>query len=308
MSPSVQNPQPTGPGTASTRLADRQYVSQFSEDTVGLTINVGGVLTDVDGQAMTVSMADANANPIFTGRSATRAAVGTYQYTFTQTDVENPGIYTMTWSYSLSSVPDEYQTYIEVGSVAPAYDVLDSNSKLVIEGVWERFADLFDSSSGGPHLQFYYQTAFDRGRLAQLMQIALRKLNISQQPWMNFQMPTPQNPTAVANFPFTDWGGLLDQALYVETIRHLIRSYAEQPLPEGIPSGRMDRRDYMMRWQIVLDDEKAELKKMQDVFKIRNMGLGMPNVLVSGGVFGSYGPTRLAGSAIARPQYWARFY
>ena len=54
--------------------------------------------------------------------------------------------------------------------------------------------------------------------------------------------------------------------------------------------------------------EEDDLKKMLDVFKIAHMGLGRPHVLVSGGVYGNYGPTRIAsGSWASRPRYWARF-
>lgn len=306
--PGVQIPEPAGPGVSIGKLAERQYVDQFSTDTVGLTINVSGQLTDVDGQSMTVGLYDVNSNPIFQSRPAVRVGLGVYQYTFEPQDVANPGIFTLVWSYQLSGVADEYQTYIEVGTVSPAYDALDADLKMLIEGVWMRFADLFDSANGGPHLQFYYQTNFNRGRLAELLRVALNKLNLIQQPHQTFTIPTPQNPTAASNFPLGAWGGLLEQQLYVEALRHLVRSYTEQPQPQGVGTARLDRTGYAAQWAQVLAMEERDLKEMRDVFKIRNMGLGSPRVLVSGGVYGNYGPTRLAGSAVARPQYWARFY
>jgi len=105
------------------------------------------------------------------------------------------------------------------------------------------------------------------------------------------------------------WGGLLGQYTYVEMVKHLIRSYTEQPAIMGSGSiTRLERRDYADRWRLVLRDEEAELKSLLDMFKIRHMMLGNPRVLVSGGTYGRYAPTRIAGSVAARPRMWARWY
>ena len=63
---------------------------------------------------------------------------------------------------------------------------LDAGMKCIVESVWVRFADMFDSPQGGPHLQVFFQTAFSRGRLAQLLQIALGKINLTMQPAFSF--------------------------------------------------------------------------------------------------------------------------
>jgi hypothetical protein len=175
--------------------------------------------------------------------------------------------------------------------------------KQIVTNVWIRFEDTFDSPQGGPHLQVYFQTQMSRGRLAQLLRLALGFLNTMAQPYSSFSAD-PQR----GEFPYAQWGPLLEQALYVETLKHLIRSYTEQPMPNGITVARMDRRDYTDRWRAVLDDEMQWFKQQLDVFKISMMGLGRPRVLVSGGVYGSYGPTRLPGSAAARPMFWSRNY
>jgi hypothetical protein len=167
-----------------------------------------------------------------------------------------------------------------------------------------RFADLFDSAGGGPNLQAYFQAHWSRGRVAQLMNIALQKINGVAQPWTSYTLDGINGPV----FPVQFWGGLLASYTYVEGVKQLIRAYTEQPAFQGPPVARQDRRDYADRWRRVLQDEQAELKSQLDVFKIRHIMSGSPRVLVSGGTYGRYAPTRIAGSVAARPRMWARWY
>ena len=137
------------------------------------------------------------------------------------------------------------------------------------------------------------------------MSVAINKINTIGQPWSNYTMDGNGGP----QYPIAQWGGLLGQYTYVEMIKHLMRSYVEQPVLQGPASiTRLDRRDYIERWRTVLQDESAELKSMLDTFKIRRMFGGAPKVLVSGGTYGRYAPTRIAGAVAARPRMWARWY
>jgi len=297
LDPSAPQPDPTQ------HIVDRYYMSQFGTDTVGIQINIAGVPADPDGSAVTVTMFNITEATIFSV-PATRIGVGLYQHTFTSAQSAVAGYYTLAWDFTISTVAQEQQTYIQVGATNPAYDALDIGMKGIVQSVWIRFADMFDSPQGGPHLQVFFQTAFSYGRLAQLLQIALNKINLTMQPNMSFTLDPG------GQFPYQDWGGLLEQGLYIETIRHLIRSYAEQPMPNGVTVSRMDRRDYMDRWQSVYDMEYADYMNMLSDFKIQMMFLSRPRVLVSGGAYGNWGPTRLPGSAAARGinRVWAAFY
>ncbi len=297
LDPSAPQPDPT------VHLVDRYYMSQFDTSTVGITIFIAGVAGDPDGNAVTVTMYDINEDVVFT-EAAIRTGVGAYQFVFTTEQSDTPGFYTLTWDFTINSIAQELQTYIQIGATNPAYDALPPEMKNIVESVWGRFADMFDSPQGGPHLQTYFQTAFSRGRLASLLQIALNKINMTSQPYMSYGL------SGGAEFPYQEWGGLLEQGLYIETLRHLIRSYIEQPQPTGVTVARMDRRDYADRWDSILQSEYKDYKNNLDVFKIANMFLSRPRVLVSGGAYGNWGPTRLPGSAAARGinRVWAAFY
>lgn len=291
-------------------LRERLYVSQYAQDVLTLDVRVAGQPADVDGDAVTVEFylqGDEFAVPVpadtqVFSRAATRVDVGLYETQLTSEDSQAPGNYRVHWSYAIASVPQVYDSYVVIGFAAPPYDNLDASMKAIVDSVWVRFADLFDSPEGGPNLQTYFQTHFGRGRIAQLLRVAVGRLNTMAQPYQTYTIEEP------GKFPVAQWGSLLEEALYVECIKHLVRSYVEQPQFVGGSVTRFDRRDYMDRWQSVLDMEERTLQSQLDVFKISNMGLGRPRALVSGGVFGRYGPTRFAGSVAARPRYWTRFY
>lgn len=283
-------------------LIERTYLSQFSEDTLGILVHAGGVLADADGNDVMATFRDASNADVF-ARPATRIEQGRYGVTLTSAETSVPGLYTLTFDYTVGGNPDTYTLQVEIGSASPAYDALSFEAKAVVEGVWLRFADLFDSALGGPHLQEYAQTHFGRGRIAQLLRVALGKLNTTAQPHGTFSVE--QN-----DFPFARWGALLEQGLYIEAVKHLIRSYVEQPeVVLGTSVSRLDRRDYMNRWQTILDMETEDYKDALGIFKMEYMGLGNVSVLVSGGAFGNYGPTAYPGGmgqAAARGYFFAR--
>lgn len=286
---------------------ERQYVSQYATDLLGLVIHKAGVPADADGDVtMTLISEDTDPHSTVASRVANHLAVGTYETALTSAESAVPGLYTVHWSYAIDAVPQTYETYIQVGTPMPDYDRLAPGMKDIVDSVWIRFADLFDSPQGGPNLQTYFQQHFGRGRIAQLLRISMGRLNTMAQPFQTYTLDDGQGG---ASFPITQWGSLLETATYVEAVKHLVRSYVEQPnvLTSGSVS-RLDRRDYMDRWASVLRDEEEMLQRQLEVFKISNMGLGRPAVLVSGGVYGRYGPTRIAGSVAARPRYWTRWY
>ena len=287
--------------------SERQWVSQYSAEYFAMIIQSLGGPVDADGDVL-VTMVDEDYNDdVFVGRQATSLGItGHYQIPLYNSDTQSQGPFSLIWTWELDGQPEAATGYILIGEPAPAYDALTDDMKFLVDQAWIRFADSFDSVNGGPNLQEYYQAHFTRGRMAQLLRIAVGRLNTMAQPHQTYTI----DGDGGATFPLEQWGSILENALYVECIRHLIRSYTEQPLfMQGAGQiTRLDRRDYMDRWRSVLKDEEAVLKGQLDVFKIANMGLGKPRTLVSGGVYGRYGPTRIAGSVAARPRYFTRWY
>lgn len=286
-------------------LGERQYASQYGTPTVGFVVHASGEPTDADSNLVTVRMETLDATTVLFERTADHPATGVYETTLLSSETQSPGIYKVTWSYHVGGTAQTFIGVIEVGESSSAYDALDDGMKMVVESVWLRFADLFDSPDGGPHLQVYFQSRFGRGRMAQLLSIALNRLNVISQPHMTYSLVGPPDGK---QFPLAQWGGLLDSATYIEALKHLIRSYVEQPEAMGVNLARLDRRDYMDRWQRVLDMEMKDFESAKETFKMAHMGLGRPRVLVSGGVYGTFGPTRLSHSAAARPRYGMAFH
>jgi hypothetical protein len=286
-------------------MGDRAYISRYGSQVFGLQVYVGGVPGNADsGVTAVMTNEDVGGPPVFT-RPCVNTAPGEYTVTLLSADTANPGNYALTFSYTVGGVADQWMVELLVGQAAPQYDVLPPEMKAIVENVWLRVADLIDYETGGPNLQAYVQANFGRNRIAQLLKIALGRINTGMQPVMTYTV----DGVGGAEFPVATWGPLLETGCLIETIKHLMRSYVEQPeFQSGAGVSRLDRRDYMDRWQDILLVEQPMYRSQLETFKIQNMGFGRPRVLVSGGTYGRFGPQRYPLSAAARPVFWARFY
>lgn len=193
------------------------------------------------------------------------------------TATETPGPYLGTWEYQVGGVARVGQQPLVVGEASPAYDALPWGMQSLVDTVWLRMADMFDSPLGGPHLQVYVQSHFGRERIAQLLPVALGRLNLVAQPHQTYSLDQ--------KFPLDRWGALLELGLWIEVIRHMIRSYTEQPQVVGTQVARLDRNQYVTQWRALLNDHEADFKSMLDGFKIASMNLGAASVRVSGGLY-----------------------
>lgn len=285
---------------------ERVYVSRDGTQTFGIVIQGPGGEFDPDGNEVvgTWVRQSRNGDTEVAEIPAVRKDVGKYEVTVRSAHTDTAGNYRLDFKYLIGGVPEVYRVYAVVGESNPDYDRLPPDFKEIVDSVWIRFADLFDSPSGGPNLQTYFQSHWSRGRVAQLMKIALGRINTMQQPFGTYSM----DGSTGERFPVDQWGSLLETMTYVESVKHLIRSYVEQPmLMTGSNITRQDRRDCMDRWRTILDMEEDVLRGQLDVFKISRLSLSVPSVLVSGGAYGRFAPTRIAGMA-GRPRYFYRWY
>lgn len=194
-------------------------------------------------------------------------------------------VLTLVWSYTHNGQDLEFADGMVVLDRMPTYDSLNDDEKYVIEQVSWMFDDLFDSTEGGVFLAENFQSHFTHERLAQLTTRALQKINMTSQPVTSYvfgslgkgkRLPAKYQPVLVS-------------AAYLEVLRHLIRSYVEIPEFRNMSVTYTDRRDYMQRWRIILDEEKESTDNAITLMKRDHLNLGGGALVVSGGYFGGSG-------------------
>jgi len=187
-------------------------------------------------------------------------------------DTTAPGLYRIQATFTLldgskASAIDTFEV-IDPLEVGGASDTADR----ILDGTWKKISDLFDSDLGGPWLRDKTEDIFNKQKMGLFLEDAIYIIN---------NMYQPQTSYTIASWP-QEHIPLVSQALLVEMIYHFIRTYVEQPLVSGAPIMYFDRRDYMARWQSVLQAEEQKLMRMLDLFKTAEAGLGHTAVLIGG--------------------------
>lgn len=151
--------------------------------------------------------------------------------------------------------------YFNFTVIDPFNDEPPSPIDFIVYQVQLRLEDLFDSVEGGPWLRDMTQAHFDYTKIAQFIPEAIFDINV-QMPPTNYTLDyftmsnvpfNPEDPTTInPNMP------LLIKGVLVLTIKHLIRSYVEQPIPQGGQIIWHDRTRYSNAWQAVYQIEYQE--------------------------------------------------
>lgn len=167
----------------------------------------------------------------------------------------------------------------EVRSIMVSFAVIDPFSdilvtdpvSLITEGVWMRLEDCFDSIEGGPWLRDKTLYNFNEDKIAMFIPEALLDINV-QMPPTNFDISIFTMPTSTTipnpNMP------LLIKGTLVLTIRHLMRSYAEQAQLQGAQVVWNDRTRYTQMWQQIYQVEYADYISAVRLWKRTTLNLG----------------------------------
>ena len=206
--------------------------------------------------------------------------VGKYHYDIGPALTNQRGTLTVEWDYTVGGQDFTFIDNMIILEQMPTYDGLSDQTKLIVERSSWFFADLFDSTAGGPWLAENFQTHFGYERIAQLTYQAILKLNTTGYPVTNYGV------SATDTLIPDNFTGLAVWATKLEIMRHLITSYTEQPLFQNMQTTYTDRRDYAQRWQAVLAAEEPQFTKAAIMSKRSLLNLGAGSLLVAGGIYG----------------------
>ena len=209
-----------------------------------------------------------------------RDDVGKYHFDIGPAYTGQRGLLSAEWSYTVDGTAFTFADDVQILEQMPNYELLSDQTKVMVEQASWFFADLFDSATGGPWLQENFQTHFTYDRMAFLLRMATMKFNVLGYPVTRYGVA--KDDSAIPG-NYTDlilWGTKL------EAIRHLMTSYVEIPDFRNIATTYTDRRDYLQRWQAILEEEKPEYQKAVKMAKRSLLSLGRGSILVSGGIYG----------------------
>lgn len=182
--------------------------------------------------------------------------------------------------------------------IDPFAEVEVSPSYVVAVTAWKKLEDCFDAEDEGPWLRDMTLNYFNKDKMESFIDEALFDIN-----YVN-----PPTDKGIGDFVLADGTAtgdlpLLAQGVFMCVLRHIIRSYVEQPNPVGAQIAWHDRRDYLQRWQSVYQIEYVHYDRMLKLWKRQFLGLGKSALLLSskaGRLMTGAMRTRYAG----RGYYW----
>jgi hypothetical protein len=172
----------------------------------------------------------------------------------------------------------------EVKSVMVNFSVVDpfnipppTEPQLVAEEVWLRFEDMYDSVEGGPILRDYTLSHFDVKKIERFIPEALLDINV-QMPPTQYSISYFARP--LGNGEINPLMPLLSKGVMCKVLLHMVRSYIEQPVPQGAQIAYEDRTRYAQAWQTAYATEREDWISMVRLYKRQELNLGHSALLV----------------------------
>jgi len=286
-------------------MARKDQISQYSADVIGIGVYENNAYIDPDGNAVTLDVVRTDDNQlIINDAPASREDIGLYWYEVTTPITSVKGDYEVTWSYTVSGDPRQFKYDFTVVNPQPYWDSLDSRQKQVIENIYFKVSDAFDSTVGGPYIWELPQSSFGYETIARLTVVdGMNKINYSRP--KAFIPPYQFGSGAPRPIP-ENWYGLVEKAGFYEMLKHLARNYLEIPVPVNVQTAHLDRTKYSQQWMAMAEFEKEELESQIAMIKrAMQFGVKSRSQILAGGIF----PVSYLNPARPRwPYVLSRFY
>lgn len=183
-------------------------------------------------------------------------------------------------SGEVRSYTSEFKTY------DPFIENPQTQKSIIAEEVWMRLEDCFDSELGGPWLRDQTLRYFDSSKIERFIPEGLVFIN-GWPPITNFgldtfttQVPDPDPALPPGSLQSDPDMILIVQATLLAVIKHLMRSYVEQPLPQGANIVWQSKRDYLERWNTIYNIEWDFFKEIVALWKRQFLQYGKTSLLI----------------------------
>lgn len=199
-------------------------------------------------------------------------------------DTADLGVYG--WSARFEFVTGEIRSVSGTFKIVGPFDeVTGTYVEQIADEVWFRLEDMFDSDEGGPWLRDMTMKYFEPSKIERFISEGLFRINQTP-PGTEFdlgyfmKLEPNTDPLLLGEMQASPDRGLVIQGTLLAVIRHLLRSYVEQPDVRGANVVFEDRRDYLQRWQSVYQIEKEKWEADLALWKRQFIGFGHSALLV----------------------------
>lgn len=173
------------------------------------------------------------------------------------------------------STGDQFTVYDPFNPILPSAD------EQIADEVWWRLESCFDSEEGGPWLRDMTLGYFGEDSIIRFIPEGVLLINVTP-PMTTIDLShfTTSFVTPEGEIQADPDRPVIVQATLLAVIKHLMRSYVEQPLPQGANIVYQDRRDYLQRWQTIYQIENEYWLRLVGLWKRSFLQYGHSKLLI----------------------------